>query len=59
MAGHSRVPFTLIRKIGAIMTTQSLSLEYGEYLVELRAQCKPKRNFIKLLDAAARSHGIA
>ena len=51
----------LVRKVGAIMKAQSLSREYGEYLGELRARFKPKRNFIKLLDAVrhaqARSPG--
>ena len=32
------------------------SREFADYLAELHAQFKPKRNFIKLLDAVARAH---
>lgn len=45
----------LIRKVGGLMNAQSQSRQFGDYLVELRAQFKPKRNFIKLLDGVARS----
>lgn len=31
------------------MNTQSQPRQFGDYLAELRAQFKPKRNFIKLL----------
>ncbi len=45
----------LIHKVGGLMKAQSQSRQYGDYLAELRVQFKPKRNFIKLLDGAARS----
>ena len=41
----------LIRKMGALMRAQSLSHEFRNYVVQLRTLFKPKRNFIKLLDA--------
>lgn len=47
---------TLIRKMGNLMRAIDRSREFGDYLAELHAQFKPKRNFIKLLDAVARSH---
>jgi len=46
----------LIRKIGNLMRSIEQSREFGDYLAELHAQFKPKRNFIKLLDAVARAH---
>jgi uncharacterized Zn finger protein len=45
----------LIRRIGVLMKAQRQSAQFGDYLVELRARFKPKRNFIKLLDGVARS----
>jgi len=45
----------LIRKVGGLMNAQNQSRQFGDYLAELRAQFKPKRNFIKLLDGVARS----
>ena len=45
----------LVRKVGTLMKAQQQSRPFGDYLAELRAQFKPKRNFIKLLDAVARS----
>ncbi len=45
----------LIRKIGNLMTSIDQSREFGDYLAELHAQFKPKRNFIKLLDGVARA----
>ncbi len=45
----------LIRKVGGLMTTQNQSLQFCDYLAELRLQFKPKRNFIKLLDEVVRS----
>jgi len=46
----------LIRKIGNLMRNIDQSREFGDYLAELHAQFKPKRNFIKLLDGVARAH---
>jgi len=46
----------LIRKMGTLMTNIDQSREFADYLAELHAQFKPKRNFIKLLDAVARTH---
>lgn len=43
----------LVRKIGALLKGMNRSREFGDYLAELRVQFKPKRNFIKLLDAVA------
>ena len=48
----------LIRKTGGLMKTQNQSAQFGDYLAGLRAQFKPKRNFIKLLDGVART-GVA
>ncbi len=45
----------LIRKVGGLMKAQNQSRQFGDYLAELRARFKPKRNFIKLLDRVARS----
>jgi uncharacterized Zn finger protein len=45
----------LVRKVGVLMNAQKQSRQFGGYLAELRAQFKPKRNFIKLLDAVARN----
>jgi uncharacterized Zn finger protein len=47
---------TLIRKMGNLMRNIDQSREFGDYLAELHAQFKPKRNFIKLLDAVAHAH---
>lgn len=41
----------LIRRIGPLMLSQQQSSQFGDYLAELRLRFKPKRNFIKLLDA--------
>ena len=41
----------LIRKIGGLMKAQHQSQAFEDYLAQLRMQFKPKRNFIKLLDA--------
>lgn len=41
----------LIRKIGGLMKAQHQSQAFEDYLVQVRMQFKPKRNFIKLLDA--------
>jgi uncharacterized Zn finger protein len=46
----------LIRKIGNLMRNTDQSREFADYLAQLHAQFKPKRNFIKLLDAVARAH---
>ena len=46
----------LIRKVGNLMRSLDQSREFGDYLAELHAQFKPKRNFIKLLDGVARAH---
>ena len=46
----------LIRKIGNLMRNIDQSREFSDYLAELHAQFKPKRNFIKLLDAVARAY---
>ncbi len=46
----------LIRKIGNLMRSIDQSREFADYLAELHAQFKPKRNFIKLLDGVARAH---
>lgn len=46
----------LIRKMGNLMRNIDRSREFGDYLAELHAQFKPKRNFIKLLDEVARVH---
>lgn len=45
----------LIRKTGGLMKARNQSRQFGDYLAELRAQFKPKRNFIKLLDGVARN----
>jgi hypothetical protein len=37
------------------MKAQEQSIEFADYLANLRAHFKPKRNFIKLLDGVARS----
>lgn len=47
----------LIRKVGGLMKAQSQSRQFGDYLVELHVQFKPRRNFIKLLDEVARTDG--
>lgn len=46
----------LIRKMGNLMRNMGQSRVFADYLAELHAQFKPKRNFIKLLDAVARAH---
>jgi len=43
----------LVRQVGALMKAQEQPGPFGDYLDELRAQFKPKRNFIKLLDGVA------
>ncbi len=45
----------LIRKVGTLMKALNQSRQFGDYLAEIHAQFKPKRNFIKLLDGVARS----
>jgi uncharacterized Zn finger protein len=45
----------LVRQVGALMKAQEQPGPFGDYLDELRAQFKPKRNFIKLLDGVAGS----
>jgi len=45
----------LIRKVGNLMKTLNQSRQFGDYLAELRVRCKPKRNFIKLLDGVVQS----
>jgi uncharacterized Zn finger protein len=45
----------LVRKVGVLMNAQKQSRQFGDYLAELRVQFKPKRNFIKLLDAVVRN----
>ena len=40
----------LIRKVGELMIAQSQPRQFDDYLAVLRAQFKPKRNFIKLLE---------
>ncbi len=40
----------LIRKVGEIMTAQKRNREFGDYVAELRACFKAKRNFIKFLN---------
>ncbi len=40
----------LISKVARLMKAQDESREFSDYLAELRAQFKAKRNFIKLLD---------
>ena len=44
----------LIRKTGALLKSQKQTAQFGDYLTELRARFKPKRNFIKLLDGVIR-----
>jgi tetratricopeptide (TPR) repeat protein len=44
----------LIRKAGGLMRAQNRSLQFAEYVAELRMQFKPKRNFIKLLNSVER-----
>ena len=46
----------LIRKTGNLMKNIGQSREFADYLAELHAQFKPKRNFIKLLDGVTRAH---
>ncbi|MEP7186364.1 MAG: hypothetical protein ABI767_11055 [Rhodanobacter sp.] len=46
---------TLIRKTGTLLKSQKMSARFADYLSELRAQFKPKRNFIKLLDGVIRA----
>lgn len=43
----------LAGKVGNLMKAQNRSIEFGDYLAQLRLQFKPKRNFIKLLDSLA------
>lgn len=42
----------LLRKVNAIMLRLKRGAEFQQYVASLRAAHKPKRNFIKLLDAA-------
>lgn len=49
----------LIRKVGRLMKAQKQTRQFGDYLAELRAQFKPKRNFIKLLDGVARTIAVS
>ena len=44
----------LIRKVGGLMKAQNQLAQFRDYLAALRVQFKPKRNFIKLLDAVVR-----
>lgn len=46
----------LIRKVGRLMKAFEQSRQFSDYLAELRVQFKPKRNFIKLLDAVGRAY---
>lgn len=41
----------LVRKVGELMDALGQSPQFAVYLAELRATFKPKRNFIKMLDA--------
>lgn len=50
--GHA---IALIRAMGVLMREQNQLPQFREYLEQLRAQFKPKRNFIKLLDEVARA----
>ena len=45
----------LIRKVGKLMQAQHQGSRFRDYLTELRAQFKPKRNFIRLLDGVMAS----
>ena len=45
----------LIRRTGSLMKAENQSRQFGDYLAELHVQFKPKRNFIRLLDAVARA----
>lgn len=45
----------LLRKIGALMGRHHQRAAYADYLAALRAQFRPKRNFIKLLDELIRN----
>jgi hypothetical protein len=38
-----------------LLKAQKQASRFGDYLAELRARFKPKRNFIKLLDGARAS----
>jgi uncharacterized Zn finger protein len=40
-----------IRKIGKLMEQTDRAVEFGDFINKLRTKHKPKRNFIKLLDA--------
>jgi uncharacterized Zn finger protein len=40
-----------IRKIGKLMERTDRAVEFGDFINKLRTKHKPKRNFIKLLDA--------
>lgn len=51
-----RMLIKLIRRMGNLMRNIDQSREFVDYLAELHAQFKPKRNFIKLLDGVARAH---
>lgn len=45
----------LVRKVGGLMKSQDQARQFSDYLAELHAQFKPKRNFIKLLDGVMRT----
>ena len=45
----------LVRKMGRLMKAHDQSRQFSDYLAELRAQFKAKRNFIKLLDGVGRA----
>lgn len=49
----------LVRKVGKLMDELGQSPQFVGYLAELRATFKPKRNFIKLLDAVRVQAGVA
>lgn len=42
----------LLRKVGGLMVRLGRKSEFDDYIASVRAAHKPKRNFIKLLDAA-------
>jgi uncharacterized Zn finger protein len=44
----------LVRRVESILNDPERKHEFADYLAELRARYKPKRNFIKLLDEVSR-----
>ncbi|MBU3694622.1 MAG: hypothetical protein FGM40_07325 [Rhodocyclaceae bacterium] len=48
----------LVRRIGALMKERNRMVEFGDYLAELRARFKPKRNLMKLLDIVGRDFAL-